>query len=305
MIKKLLLGLALVITSVNVSDAQSISFESSEGYSLGNINAQSSWVTTGCGTGCFVANQVVSTEQAYAGTNSLKITQESAYGTQSSLSVGAFYSLSSPLSTQYSASARYYIAQQAGANDSDFGMYLVGSTSYIAMLRFSFDGKLYTVESGNWTEIVGVTWTVSTWQNVQITVNGSVVSYYLNGTLIKTGATVSAENFQQIRFVNDNYGGSAYVDSISIQNTLSANSNELVDFKLYPNPVKDIVTVEVGNNVAISKLTLTDINGRIVKEWKIQDKNLVQVSVSDLNSGVYFASVETNEGNVVRKIVKE
>ena len=46
---------------------------------------------------------------------------------------------------------------------------------------------------------------------------------------------------------------------------------------------------------------VTDINGRTVKTVS---GNVSQINVSDLNAGVYFMNIETNEGTAVKKIVK-
>ena len=55
---------------------QSISFESSEGFVLGELNGQNYWTVTGCGDGCFVENQAISNAQATDGDFSLRISQD-------------------------------------------------------------------------------------------------------------------------------------------------------------------------------------------------------------------------------------
>ena len=76
-------------------------------------------------------------------------------------------------------------------------------------------------------------------------------------------------------------------------------------FVVYPNPVNDIVNISLAVNaveVEINKVTISDVNGRIVKEF---NSNLNQLNVSDLNSGVYFLNIETQNGKATKKIVKQ
>jgi len=83
---------------------------------------------------------------------------------------------------------------------------------------------------------------------------------------------------------------------------LEANNDTFV---VYPNPVNDIVNISLAVNtveIEINKVTVSDVNGRIVKEF---NSNLNQLNVSDLNSGVYFLNIETQNGKATKKIVKQ
>ncbi|MEQ3690833.1 MAG: T9SS type A sorting domain-containing protein [Flavobacterium sp.] len=46
-----------------------------------------------------------------------------------------------------------------------------------------------------------------------------------------------------------------------------------------------------------------DINGRIVKQVS-SSTSLTSINVSDLNSGIYFVNIETDEGKSTKKIIK-
>ena len=72
------------------------------------------------------------------------------------------------------------------------------------------------------------------------------------------------------------------------------------DVKLYPNPVQDMLTIEVPENQKNVSLAIYDISGRsyltqVLKEQKSQ------VAVQQLTSGVYFAHLQ---GNNFKKIIK-
>ncbi len=76
-------------------------------------------------------------------------------------------------------------------------------------------------------------------------------------------------------------------------NLILNNSSEL---NIYPNPVKDILTIE-GEN--ISTVEIIDINGRVVKTIN-NIKSSKIIDISSLNQGIYFIKT----GNTVQKLVK-
>ena len=79
-------------------------------------------------------------------------------------------------------------------------------------------------------------------------------------------------------------------------NVISENS-----FSVYPNPANSIVNIANTANIEIVKTFLVDVNGRTVKTVS---GNVSQINVSDLNAGIYFMNIETNEGTAVKKIIK-
>ncbi len=83
---------------------------------------------------------------------------------------------------------------------------------------------------------------------------------------------------------------------------LSIDENELNIIQIYPNPVKDILTIENISNTEITSIMIYDLLGRLVLTEK---ENLNQVDVSHLNSGMLFVKIETDQGRVTKKIIKE
>ena len=65
-------------------------------------------------------------------------------------------------------------------------------------------------------------------------------------------------------------------------------------YKVYPNPVKDILTIE-GENV--EQVNVYNTMGQLVKTVKCND-NTVNVNVNDLQSGMYIVNVIDNNGEV-------
>lgn len=92
------------------------------------------------------------------------------------------------------------------------------------------------------------------------------------------------------------------IDDIQITSVLSSDSFESNEFTIYPNPATTILNISNTNNVEIKNISVTDINGRVVKN---QSGTLTQINVSDLNAGVYFVTIEAAEGKSTQKFIKK
>jgi hypothetical protein len=57
-------------------------------------------------------------------------------------------------------------------------------------------------------------------------------------------------------------------------------------------------------NVLVNAISITDLNGRVVKQNSFTDVTNVQVNISDLSSGVYMMNITTDKGSVTKKIIK-
>jgi hypothetical protein len=93
-----------------------------------------------------------------------------------------------------------------------------------------------------------------------------------------------------------------FLDTISLTTNLSINDNLISSISIYPNPVTTSLYISNDNNIEIKNISVTDINGRVIKN---ELGTLTQINVSDLNSGVYFVTIETAEGKTTKKFIKE
>ncbi|XMO85400.1 T9SS type A sorting domain-containing protein [Algibacter sp. AS12] len=79
--------------------------------------------------------------------------------------------------------------------------------------------------------------------------------------------------------------------------SLSVNHVDAIDANIYPNPTKGIVTVE--SNFNDTKVTVYDLNGRSL----LKTTNS-RVDISKYAAGMYIFKVETSNGQVVKRILK-
>jgi hypothetical protein len=94
------------------------------------------------------------------------------------------------------------------------------------------------------------------------------------------------------------------VDDFSVTTeTLSTEDFFANNLKIYPNPTKDIINLSTSTTL-INTVSVTDLNGRIVKSFNLSGISQTELNVSDLTSGMYFVSVETDLGKGTTKIVK-
>lgn len=96
---------------------------------------------------------------------------------------------------------------------------------------------------------------------------------------------------------------SLLIDDVAVvaENFASVNNALAGSFSVYPNPVKDVLNISNSVGAEINSVIVADINGRTVK----QVNAVSQIDIADLNAGVYFVNINSNEGSLTKKIVKQ
>ena len=72
-------------------------------------------------------------------------------------------------------------------------------------------------------------------------------------------------------------------------------------FNVYPNPVNDKLYIEAETE--IKEVVVYDVYGR--RQVTETPSHQGSIDVSELNSGVYFIQIKTEEGNITKRFVKE
>jgi len=133
------------------------------------------------------------------------------------------------------------------------------------------------------------------------------VNNELNTGSYRTAALSNAYAGTTIRFAFRNDGNDQYVmflDNIKIDGTLSNEEFFSSKFATYPNPANSTVTISSSENILLSEVIITDINGRTVSVNKINNLTEAQINVSELTSGIYFMNLTTDSGKAVKKFIK-
>lgn len=114
---------------------------------------------------------------------------------------------------------------------------------------------------------------------------------------------------QTIRIAFRNDGNDQYVmflDNISVTaQSLSADEFLSNSFSMFPNPAENIVKLTNTKNILVNQVSVVDINGRTVSSSNFDGLTEASFDVSNLNSGVYFVNIDTDQGVAVKKLVRK
>ncbi len=95
------------------------------------------------------------------------------------------------------------------------------------------------------------------------------------------------------------------IDDVTVTQTLSTDSFMKQNFAMYPSPATSVLNLDSKNGTAITNASITDLNGRIVKNVNFNDLTEVEMSIGDLTAGMYFITVESAEGKGTAKFIKK
>ncbi len=102
-----------------------------------------------------------------------------------------------------------------------------------------------------------------------------------------------------------NSAGCSSTDSVVFSSCLSLNEFETNNFKLGPNPVASIATIQLGSFYSQAEVILFGANGRLYFENHFKDVSDIELDVSALKNGVYFVQVQTESGREMLRLLKE
>lgn len=138
---------------------------------------------------------------------------------------------------------------------------------------------------------------------------GTVVS----GVLTLTTPLDFTLNPEYQVWIGNGYGGAGTSGTWSnivvtlngvVDNTASVNDFFANNISIYPNPTSDIFNL-ASTTSTIESIKLTDLNGRVVKNINVNSLSATEVNISDLTAGMYFVTVQTDNGSGSTKIIKK
>ena len=74
------------------------------------------------------------------------------------------------------------------------------------------------------------------------------------------------------------------------------------DIKLYPNPAKENVTIELPSSNLNFHLIIFDINGKKIREDNL-DQTISTINTSDFNGGIYLVKLTNDDINITKKLL--
>jgi serine protease AprX len=94
-----------------------------------------------------------------------------------------------------------------------------------------------------------------------------------------------------------------YADTILKAIRLGYQNTELFPIKVYPNPATNLVSIE--SSMPISKIEIYSSTMQEVKNARVHHRSSVlhDVSLANINSGIYFVRLHTNRGIITKKLL--
>jgi hypothetical protein len=139
---------------------------------------------------------------------------------------------------------------------------------------------------------------------------GASFEWYFNGNLVQ------GENGSQIIavtpgdyyvIVTDEYGCTSTSDAITIAITDLAETLDQINIRMYPNPVKDFVYLQIPEGLGgEASLKIRDVHQRLIYSTQLNNAgSSIQIDLRYHSSGIFFIYVDANEKKYIGKILKE
>ncbi len=152
------------------------------------------------------------------------------------------------------------------------------STNYIDIANFSFDGNINF--------------------RYRIDYDSTALFKQINGIKATTdgGLVIACSVYGSawaIKFMPNGFVGLTNIET-----------NEKASIKVYPNPAKDFINVDIeADRFSSSEIELFDIQGRLVKRTKLNAQIGNRIDVSSLNPGAYTYRVVINGKGISGKVI--
>ena len=124
----------------------------------------------------------------------------------------------------------------------------------------------------------------------------SITSFGFDVSLSDDGNTV-VSGIPSADHSGQNNNGAASVWDLS--GVLKINSFVNQNSKIYPNPIKNTLNLELSNNLQLNRLNIYNLLGQ-----KMISENKKSVNLSTLTKGIYLLEIITDKGKTTKKIIK-
>ena len=120
--------------------------------------------------------------------------------------------------------------------------------------------------------------------------SGHVYSY--------TFTTVGVNTYECSPHPDSMYG------TITVTSTAGISENNLLSFEMYPNPVSDVLNIQLPTGTEKAEVSVFDYTGRLVSSKTISS-NDTGMDVKQISKGIYMIRVATNTKIGVQRFIKK
>ncbi|MBO6632412.1 MAG: T9SS type A sorting domain-containing protein, partial [Psychroserpens sp.] len=86
--------------------------------------------------------------------------------------------------------------------------------------------------------------------------------------------------------------------------TLSLTELDLGKLKSYPNPVTNVLTVNL-ETIRSGTYNIVDLKGSIISDSEFLDRDILEIETSVLQSGIYILNIQTDSGVFNLRFIKQ
>ena len=99
--------------------------------------------------------------------------------------------------------------------------------------------------------------------------------------------------------------GCTEIDTFTVVDPfVGLDENGIEDFVVYPNPTNGLLNIQLFKTHSEMILELFDLKGVLIQRQEQNGLSLLQIDLSDLNSGTYIIRLSNNELDEVFKVEK-
>ncbi|MEZ4803745.1 MAG: S8 family serine peptidase [Gelidibacter sp.] len=91
---------------------------------------------------------------------------------------------------------------------------------------------------------------------------------------------------------------------MALDNALSIEEAQVENIYLYPNPVKDLLYLQLPSNMEFSQVSIFDITGKQISSRTL-NQSVKTLDVSSLHAGIYLLKFQTHNSVVNLKLIKQ
>ena len=103
---------------------------------------------------------------------------------------------------------------------------------------------------------------------------------------------------------NDDTNSNSIPDYLEQAVALGNNTiTQTSEFEIYPNPTSNVLHIQNNSGVTMNAINIYSINGSLIKQIK-SNEVVTTISVSELQSGIYFVKIEANNQFITKKFIK-
>ena len=92
--------------------------------------------------------------------------------------------------------------------------------------------------------------------------------------------------------------------TVNVTSTAGISENNLLSFEMYPNPVSDLLSIQLPTGTEKAEVSVFDYTGRLVSS-KIISSNDTAIDVQKISRGIYMIRVATNTKIGVQRFIKK